>query len=64
MEKNSHMTWVTNCYWYLEDYSCVLVPRNKKWFNAVYPEFKKLWNIILKEENQGLNIESQKKRKK
>ena len=29
MEQNSHMTWVSNCYWYLEDYSCVLVPRNK-----------------------------------
>ena len=64
MEKNSHMTWVTNCYWYLEDYSCVLVPRNKKWFNAVYPEFKKLWNIILKERESGFEHRKPKKRGK
>ena len=37
MEQNSHMTWVSNCYWYLEDYSCVLVPRNKKWFESAIP---------------------------
>ena len=64
MEKNSHMTWVTNCYWYLEDYSCVLVPRNKKWFKAVYPEFKELWNTILKERETGFEHRKPKKRTK
>ena len=53
MEKNSHMSWVTNCYWYLQDYSCVLVPRNKKWFNTVYPDFKNLWDTVLKERESG-----------
>ena len=62
MEKNKHMTWVTNCYWYLEDYSCVLVPRNKKWFKAVYPEFKELWDTILKERETGFEHRKPKKR--
>jgi len=64
MVKNSHMTWVANCYWYLEDYSCILVPRNKKWFNAVYPEFKQLWNTILKERQTGFEHRKPKKRQK
>ena len=64
MEKNKHMTWVTNCYWYLEDYSCVLVPRNKKWFKAIYPEFKELWNTILKERVSGFEHRKPKKRTK
>ena len=64
MEKNKHMTWVKNCYWYLEDYSCVLVPRNKKWFNAVYPDFKDLWNTILKERETGYEHRKPKKSRK
>ncbi len=64
MEKNKHMTWVKNCYWYLEDYSCVLVPRNKKWFNAVYPDFKDLWNTILKERETGYEHRKPKRSRK
>ena len=64
MEKNKHMTWVKNCYWYLEDYSCVLVPRNKKWFKAVYPDFKDLWNTILKERETGYEHRKPKKSRK
>ena len=64
MEKNSHMSWISNLYWYLEDYSCVLVPRNKKWFKAVYPEFKELWNIILKERETGFDHRKPKKTRK
>jgi putative phage-type endonuclease len=64
MEKNKHMTWVSNQYWYLEDYSCVLVPRNKKWFNSVYPEFRELWDTILKERVSGFEHRKPKKNKK
>lgn len=62
MEKNSHMSWVTNCYWYLQDYSCVLVPRNKKWFNTVYPDFKNLWDTVLKERESGFEHRKPKKK--
>ena len=64
MEKNKHMTWVKNGYWYLEDYSCVLVPRNNKWFKAVYPDFKELWNTILKERISGYEHRKPKKKNK
>ena len=64
MVKNAHMSWISNLYWYLEDYSCVLVPRNKKWFKAVYPEFKKLWNTVLKERETGYQHRKPKRKKK
>ena len=64
MEKNSHMSWINNLYWYLEDYSCVLVPRNKLWFETVYPDFKELWNTILKERKSGYEHRKPKKKKK
>ena len=64
MEKNKHMTWVKNGYWYLEDYSCVLVPRNKKWFKAVYPDFKELWDTILSERVSGYEHRKPKKTSK
>ena len=64
MDLNKHMTWVTNLYWYLEDYSCVLVPRNNKWFVSVYPEFKELWETILKERVSGFEHRKPKKNKK
>ena len=58
------MSWINNLYWYLEDYSCVLVPRNKLWFEAVYPDFKELWNTILKERESGYEHRKPKKKKK
>jgi putative phage-type endonuclease len=64
MEKNKQMTWVTNCYWYLKDYSCVLVPRNKLWFKTVYPDLKKTWDTVLKERETGYEHRKPKKRKK
>ena len=64
LEKNSHMNWITNCYWYLEDYSCVLVPRNKKWFNSIYSKLKNVWDTILTERKTGYEHRKPKKRKK
>ena len=34
MKKNSDLMWVANVYWYLDEVSCVLVLRNKLWFNG------------------------------
>ena len=47
------MTFIQKIYWYLEDYSCVLVPRNKQWFNAILTKISKIWEIILKERKTG-----------
>lgn len=41
-------TWVRTLYWRLEDVSCVLIRRNKKWFELVTPQFIKVHSILSK----------------
>ena len=53
LDENPTLTWTQNIYWYLNEWSCVLVPRNKPWFDHVLPRFKKVWNTILKERDNG-----------
>jgi len=64
LDEKKNMTWVNNIYWYLADYSCVLVPRNKKWFNAVYNTLKEVWDTVLKERVTGYEHRKPKKQKK
>jgi len=46
--------WITTIYYRLDDWSCVLVPRNEQWFNnAAVPALTDIWNIIQKEKNDG-----------
>jgi hypothetical protein len=40
-------------YWYLDEYSCVLVKRNTAWFNAALPMIKDVWDTIEKERIAG-----------
>ena len=49
-------------YWYLEDYSCITVPRNKYWFKAALPKIQETWNTILKERDSGYEHRASKKR--
>jgi putative phage-type endonuclease len=51
-------------YWYLDEYSCVLVKRNKKWFEAAVPHIQTLWNIILRERIEGYEHRAPKKKVK
>jgi putative phage-type endonuclease len=44
--QNEKMVWIKNIYWKLEKLSCVLVLRNKKWFNDNVGQIQKIWNII------------------
>ena len=64
MELHSNMTWIKNIYWYLEDYSCVLVPRNRKWFQAALPQLQDLWNTVLTERETGYDHRKPKKQKR
>ena len=64
LEENSHLTWVKNIYWWLEEYSCVLVQRNEKWFKTVLPKFKSIWDTIIKERETGYEHRKPKKRAK
>lgn len=45
------MTFVDTIYWYLNDMSCVYVPRNKVWFRSNYKRFKDTWEQILELRN-------------
>jgi hypothetical protein len=40
-------------YWYLDQYSCVLVKRNKMWFEQVLPKIVEVSQIIEKERVEG-----------
>jgi hypothetical protein len=40
-------------YWYLDEYSCVVVERNSLWFESVLPVFKEAWNIVVSERKYG-----------
>ena len=51
-------------YWYLDEYSCVLVKRNKKWFELALPKIEETWSIIQKEKVEGYDHRSPKKRVK
>jgi len=45
--------WIQNLYWKLEEYSCVLVLRNKLWFESNIDTLADFWKIILKERETG-----------
>ena len=40
-------------YWYLDEYSCVVVERNRPWFEVVLPIFEEAWNIVISERKHG-----------
>jgi hypothetical protein len=40
-------------YWYLDEYSCVVVERNALWFESVLPVFEEAWNIVVSERTYG-----------
>jgi len=49
-------------YWHLDEYSCVLVERNKLWFQAAIPKIKDTWDIIVKERKEGYEHRATKKK--
>jgi hypothetical protein len=48
----THILYETT-YWYLDEYSCVLVKRNTVWFEKVLPIIQNAWTLVEKERNQG-----------
>jgi hypothetical protein len=49
---DTHLVYET-IYWYLDEYSCVVVERNRPWFEAVLPVFEEAWNIVISERKHG-----------
>ena len=62
IDKNSDSMWVKNIYWYLDQYSCVLVKRNPLWFKAAIPTIERVWGMILNERVTGYEHRAPKKR--
>jgi hypothetical protein len=62
IDKNTDLVWIKNIYWYLHQYSCVLVLRNDAWFQNAIPQIEKVWNIILRERETGFEHRAPKKR--
>ena len=47
--QNDTYKWYKTVYWKLHTFSCVLVPRNKEWFNLKYPKMEEFWNLVEQE---------------
>jgi putative phage-type endonuclease len=59
--KESHILF-KRIYWYCEAYSCVLVKRNRHWFELMLPKVKEIWDIIERERVEGFEHRLPKKR--
>jgi len=61
-EKPEELTWIRNLYWSLEEYSCVLVQRNRTWFQQNVHSLESLWSTVLKERETGASHRAPKKK--
>ena len=64
MNENGGKTWIRTIYWRAEKVSCVLVQRNRLWFELNIPELKNIWDIIERERVEGFEHRSPNKRTK
>ena len=63
-KKTEHANFVLSntAYWGLDQYSCVLVKRNRLWFDAAIPHIERIWRIIETERITGCEHRAPKKR--
>ncbi len=57
-EYNSTHTWVKTIYWKLDQYSCVLVKRDRVWFSDVVGKIENVWQRILQRRSEMTPEES------
>jgi len=62
IQKINNMVLFDTHYWYLEEFSCVYIPRNREWFEEAIPKIHQIWNTILKERVEGYDHRAPKKR--
>jgi putative phage-type endonuclease len=53
LKQNEHYIWIKQIYWKLNEMSCVLVKRNKLWFENMIPIITNFWDIIKRERIDG-----------
>jgi len=61
MHRETHTLYTTD-YWYLDEFSCILVKRNRNWFNSALPKIEEAWKIIEIERVIGYEHRAAKKR--
>jgi putative phage-type endonuclease len=49
-------------FWYLDEYSCVLIKRNRHWFQSAFPKIQETWDIIQREKVEGFEHRAPKKK--
>jgi hypothetical protein len=54
--------WVRTIYWYLDEYSCVLVHRNRLWFSEAVKVLERVWATIEEERETGYEHRAPKKK--
>lgn len=59
--KETHVLF-KRIYWYCEAYSCVLIKRNRPWFEMALPKIQELWDTVEKERVTGYEHRKPKKR--
>ena len=65
MEQNEKTrVWIKTIYWKLEEMSCVLIQRNKTWFQTNIGQIEKVWRIIEEERVTGYEHRAPKRREK
>ena len=64
LKLNKELNFLREIFWKLEEISCVLVLRNKFWFNNALPIINNLWTIISEEKITGYQHRAPKLRKK
>ena len=55
--------WVRTIYWYLDEYSCVLVRRNRLWFSEAALVLRGVWTMIEEERQTGFEHRAPAKRR-
>ena len=60
--KSTGRVLLATLYWYLDEYSSVLIPRNRAWFDAALPKIEAVWRTIVRERVEGYEHRAPKKR--
>lgn len=61
-QKENGLVLLETQYWYLAEFSCVYIPRNKKWFTAIIPKIESIWKTIQTERVSGCDHRAPKKK--
>uniref|UniRef100_A0A6C0AT49 YqaJ viral recombinase domain-containing protein n=1 Tax=viral metagenome TaxID=1070528 RepID=A0A6C0AT49_9ZZZZ len=54
LAKEEGLVLFTRIYWYLEEFSCVLIERNREWFMSVVPKIDDLWQQIIEKRKEDV----------